>query len=442
MATSNQEGLESAMKLQAFKFSGFILKSKSSGYNEGVKFFDGMMFKVLVVAIPSLCIVLLTAWILWSEQSKRSRHANEQERLRVAMRQWEDEHRSVMVRIYRNLSLEHYLAAYRNIEALSPPPEFRSTLYREFYEALNRIAHGLLEDEFFDEAEEAFRDLQFVREYEEGARAATSRIASRRRLDSARGFLSRGIELVEEERYRDGKNELEKAQLQLDSVRLFGLDDTEAEDRKLAAALHEARYQVFMMDARHHIDQARRLFVNRVFDAVVQEMQFASGNVGRAAFFKPESDEVGALRDELQELKAQLAYEVPNSMPIFNLYRPEVMDSAAPFFVLDGYHFDLLDEEEDQIQIGLRYRMRVNEGDFNIVRYQAFLFDGRHFFNGHYLRPEEGDSSEEVQALNFIQEVPVAYRNSPVKRLDLRIYDRQNRLLSHVTRSFLPPEAN
>lgn len=403
---------------------------------KGVKFLDTMAFKIGIFAVPMLIVLVLVGLFSFRELQRREDTRAQREAAREAGFQWEEEFRSSMIRIYQNLKLNHYLAAFRNLEGMEPSVINKSKHREEFYEALNRIAQGLLDDEFLDEAEDAFRILQEVPEYEEIARVSIARIASRRRLASARQYLERSEALIQTERYRDAKAELRRAEMEFDSVALYGFDSIDEDLKKLHSLTRKAKYEVYLQDARLYIDDARKALHGRVFSKVNEAMQFAAGNVGRAAFFQPESEEVRELREDLVEIQAELSVQVPNAIPVHNRYEEERLEQRRRFFYLEGYSFDLLKSDPDKIEIGLKYRMQVPQDEFYIVRYEVFLWDGRHFFNGHYLQASDQLAPDEKKELVFRQEIPKRLRRSPIKRVDLKVYNEKNELISRVTRAF------
>lgn len=407
-----------------------------------MSFLESIWFKLIVIFVPLVIILGAGVFFVVTETMRREEALAFQEQLRIQDLEWEKQHRTSMVRIYQNLKLDHFLAAFRNFETLEAPSSSKADAHSEYYEALERTAKGLLKDEFLDEAEEAFRELQFVPEYEDEARSQIARIASLRRYESAKSFLQRGIELVEQERYRDAKGELQKAQLELDSVKLYGQDDTSEEEKKLRHYSGIAKHQVYLADARIYLDKAKRQLVQGNYDLVLNDMQYAAGNTGKAAFYNPSSPEVAEIREELLELQAELEYLVPNGIQIYNRWSENQIYTETEFFHLDGYSFEPSVEKENFLNLAMKYRMLVGEDDFYVVRYQVFLFDGRNFFNGHFLRNKDETGPKNIKEIVYVQEVPKDYRGVAVKRIDLRVYDSQNVLVSRAMRAFRAPNSN
>ena len=143
---------------------------------------------------------------MWNYQMQRAEQELRREQALNEIRAEEERIQSTLVRVYQNLRLNHFLAAHRNLEALEGIEPQDPILKRDYYDAVSRVAEGLLENNFHDESEVLFTMLANQEQYEERAREAIGLVASSRRRDSARRFLDTGKELLAQKRYRDASS--------------------------------------------------------------------------------------------------------------------------------------------------------------------------------------------------------------------------------------------
>lgn len=401
---------------------------------------DAPWFKWAIIGGTSF-IMLIIAGVFITGELIRQQRVEEANLARAEfIREYENRFRRTMVRVYQNLQLEHYLAAYEIINDLEKPPSLLDAQTREYLEVLARVGRGLLEDGFFDEAELIFLKLLNEEDYKKEARKAIDQVLSNRRLKSAREIFESAKDLVEDKEWRMAANELKKARLEFESVKLFGVDSVDSDLKELAALEREARHWVHVQEAEWELEDAKVFMKKAIYDEVQTSMSRAAKHVGRAAFFKTDSQAVERLRRELFDLEAELAYRVPNLIPMFNAYRKEELELLSDYFFLQDFSFDISDLEKGEIKIGMEYSVKSTSVDFYVVRYKMYYFDGTKFFNGHYLIPKSANSGEvEQKKLLFVQEVPEKFKGKAIKRIDLKVFDPQNRLISRINRAFKRP---
>lgn len=394
--------------------------------------FERPWFKWLSIS-TCLSLGFGIAGIFFFQEALETKEAREIRLQReVAARAYEDAFRSTMVRVYQNLRLGHFLAAYKNLDQIKPPDESLSSMHQEYFEAMSRVAIGLLENDFLDEAEKILRELQQLKEYEDLARDNLIKIASARRYESAQRFLAAGIKFLEEKKFVDAANEMRKAKLEFDSVALYQLQDVSKDLEKLTQYWSLAKFHVHREEAERAIAEATRLLKVKAFKETQHTMARAAGHVGRAAFFSSnQNTEVQKLRRLLLSLKADLAYEVPNAEPTYNIFRPDSMEKFPQFFHLKSANLSFNVNDPRDLKLELNYDMRPSSGGVYFVRYKAYFFNGKMYFNGHDI-----EGPEEFQFTDFL---PKNLQGQPIKRVDISIYDQNNLLVSRAMKAFRPP---
>ncbi|PIR23717.1 MAG: hypothetical protein COV44_01445 [Deltaproteobacteria bacterium CG11_big_fil_rev_8_21_14_0_20_45_16] len=403
------------------------------------KVFEKAWFKWASVGI-SLSFTLIVGLVFygkeWMYQAETQQRQLKKEK---TLADYEEKFRNTMVRIYQNLQLKHHLAAYNLYKELPPPPEILPNQYREYYETMERVARGLIDDEFFDESEELFEKLLHTDGYEDVARASIDKVGSHRRLESALRLLESARHLIETARYRDGANEIKKAKLEFESVRLFKLQNVDREMEELERLNRISKHFVHLDEAKWRLEDAEKLMKAKRYTEVQATMTAAADHVGRAAFFNPNSTDVAEIRQRLFDLDADLAYIVPNLIPMWNLERESELDSQNDYFFMTGYEFNLKDIQANKIDIALKFKMRARSTPYYVVRYKIYYFNGLSFFNGHFVTPKTQEKPTKEREIVFDQEIPEDYRGLPVKRIDLKVYDSANRIVSRVNRAFRRP---
>jgi len=403
------------------------------------KVFEKAWFKWASVGI-SLGFTLVIALVFYG---KEWMHQAETQQLRLkrdkAFLDYEEKFRNTMVRIYQNLQLKHHLAAYKLYQELQPPPESLPNQYREYYETMERVASGLIDDEFFDESEKLFEKLLHTDGYEDEAQESIDKVGSHRRLESALRLLGSSRHLIETTHYRDAANEIKKAKLEFESVRLFKLQNVDKEMAELEKMNRISKHYVHLEEAKWRIEDAEKMKQAKRYTDVQADMSAAAEHIGRAAFFNPNSPEVVELRQRLFEMDADLAYIVPNLIPMWNLNRESDLESQNNYFFMTGYEFDLKDIQSNKIDIALKFKMRAQSTPYYVVRYKIYYFNGLSFFNGHFVLPKRSVKSGDEREIIYDQEIPEDFRGMPVKRIDLKVYDSANRIVSRVNRAFRRP---
>jgi hypothetical protein len=348
----------------------------------------------------------------------------------------EEQFRSTLVRVYQNLRLNHFLAAHRNLEGLEELEISDPVLRREYFEAVSRVAEGLLENNYHDESELLFLRLQDQEQYEARAREAIGFVASSRRRDSARNFLSAGRELVQQKRFRDAAAELRRARLEFESVELFKVHDVSEEMKELASLLRDANYHVALAEAKTFIETAESLLETGVYLEAQTQLRRASVQLARARFHWLDSPEIEILRSKMLDIESEIAVRFPNSLPIENRYEVSRTSELEDFFVLENYNFKKL---EDRLQLELSYQMNLATYSSFIVRYQIFFFSGQHFSNGHFFTSEKNTKPGESQLVVIDQELPAHLLAQDIKTVDVRVYNPVHELVSRVTRAYRRP---
>jgi len=352
------------------------------------------------------------------------------------LRDYEDRFQSWMTRIYQNLRLQHYLAAYENARKMPRPRLDDTQRVEEFLAALQRVSAGLLEAHLLREVEEILTIMRDIDPSSEAASAALSEVESRRKLESARTHLKEAEFYIGEKAFRAAAAELQKADIELNSVQLKDMSAVMKEKDRRAALFRVARFEVLVEDANRAVEEAKLQFSLKRFEAVQKAMSQASRKIGIAAFYNRESPEVRRVRDILHNLESDLAYEIPNSMPLWNKWSKEHLGRATDFFFLNDYHFDFSKISESVVRIGLDYLRHRDEKEY-VVRYRIFFDDGTDFFNGHFLGPVPSKVLDnEMSSIVYEQKLPDRFRNRKIRRIELNVYNMDQILLSRVIRAF------
>lgn len=387
----------------------------------------------------SLGGVFLTAMIALGfvlQQKSRIDEIEERREQRLEDRRaMEDQYRLVLARVYQNLKLNHFLAAQRNLEALESIWTEDPVLIREYNEAVFRIAEGLLENGFHDEAEALFLRLQQEPAYEDRAREAMAIVASSRRRDSARRLYETGKTLLEEGRYREASAELRKARLEFDSVLLFRVHDVSEEIAALGEQLRAANYHVAVMDTQYFIDTAKGFLEQGHFDDTQAQLRRAVSQLSRARLNRPQSERITKLREQIVWIENEIAYRMPNLMPILNRLQPRAVSEVDDFFLLESYD---LQRNDERVHLQLSYQMNLERDQFFVVRYRVHFHNGLHFQNGHFFDESLQTELGVPQKIVFDQELPEHLVGLDIKSIELRVYDSRHRMLSRVLRAYRP----
>ena len=348
-----------------------------------------------------------------------------------AINAFEARSRSNLVRVYQNLKLGHFLAAYKNMEGIETPLPGFVEIYREYHEVLARIADGLIEGDFLNEADSFLLRLINVREFEDRARESQIRVASRRRWKSAGGFMAEGKKLLDLKKYQDAVAEFAKAKAEYESVKLFKIHNVDQDLATLSSLSRAARYQIFLADAQMALADAEKSLVNNFFKEAQERTQKAGGLVARAAFYGGRQEEVIQLRKKLVALEAEITFRVPNSIPIWNRIELKDIDAKNHGFFLKEASFDLKDPEKVKIQI--KYAIEIRDRSQFVIRYKAHLEDGRFFFDGKIL--DQAVVEKDVSS-SFDLKIPPEFKGRRIKKIDLQVHDGAELQFSRVQRAF------
>lgn len=393
-------------------------------------------FKWLIIGSTSTVLLIVIGSGFFREYLyQREVERLEEERFQ-AQKEYEDQFSSWMTRIYQNLKLDHFLAAYQNAKNMPKPKVNDARRIDEYLEALHRIGRGLLSSGMLRESEFVYG---MIREFDFNSAAASSaltEIESRRKMAAAKSYLAEGKRLVELKRFRNALAELQKAEIELNSVKVNNIELIKDEFEQLRDLAVVAKFYVRIEDADLRLANARVAFGRSDFKATQDEMSKAAQSVGRAAFYRPTSPEVEERRKALRNLEAELAYAIPNATPVWNLKSREMAGRDPNFFFLDSYDFGVEDPQSHTIKIGFSY-LRPRDEKVFIVRYRVTFADGRDFFNGHFLPPPADDFHDTtVLSVVYEQEVPEKYRGRPIQRIELNVFNERDEIISRVTRAF------
>ncbi len=370
---------------------------------------------------------------------KQYLHNQEVERKRQAEieaeNEYEDKFRTGMTRVYQNLKLEHYLAAYKNIEFIPQPRRTDPQRVDEYLEALTRIGRGLIESQLLKEAENIFMIVRSFEGQMPTANEALSRIESKRGIDNAKLFISQGEHLINQKKYRDANVEFHKAQLELRTVEALKFDDVKELKGRLMPQLLEAKFFTYIADAEDTLRTADAQLKARKFRKTDEALTQAAIQGGRAAYLRPEAPEVIRVRERIAEIDAELGYLLPNEVPIWNLYSKEEMSKNSHFFGLVGYELSPKVDDNGSLKIALQYLMHAEE-PFFIVRYRIYFYNNKDIFNGHFLMAEPSFSADQVRSVVYLQEIPEESRRAQVKRIEVKVFDPDDKIVSRVSRAF------
>lgn len=396
--------------------------------------FEKPWFKWVAMGSTSFLLLALLGGFALTEYLKIRAVQKEREAAKRAIIEYQDKFRNILMRIRQNLELEHYLAAYKNLEFLPGRRPNDSQMLEEYLDVLRKIGRGLLENNFLTESENVFDTIREIDPEFEGAGTALSQIESKRRLDGARFFLGQAQKMIDEKRYRDALGDLQKAETELKSVEILKFDDVEKEYSEHRRMLQIAKYWVHLEDAEKAIRDAWHQLKLSDFSKARTAITKATLLTGRASFLRPGTPEVERLRRALVDVDAEFAFLFPNAIPIWNEFK-ETDQKNENFFLLTGYHFEPLDGE-GKVKISFSYRRQPSERYF-VIRYRIFFANGKDFFNGHYLRPPQGGmNSDKELSISYIQDLPEKYKNLKVRRIELFVFNEQDRLIAKLNRAF------
>ncbi len=379
-------------------------------------------------------MAIVIAVALFFEIQRQKEAEAQQEAERQAVFEYETRIRSNLVRIYQNLKIEHYLAAYKNLEGVEVPHPRFVEIYREYHEVLYRIAKGLIESDFLNEAESLLLKLQAAREFEDRARESLIMVASRRRWKSAQSYVVEGKKYYSERRFRDAVQEYLKARAEYESVKLFKIHDVDGELAELGQLVREARYEISFGEAKSSLVEAQKSIEANFFREALDRVRKAGDMVARATYYGGKRSEVKEIRRKLVELEAELAYRVPNALPIQNLVEPAQFESAKHFFYLDSIKPEIGDPTKVNLQFS--YRLRTTSDHPFVMRTKIYLQDGRFFYEGMKIFPEEGEDQNESHSGLMIVKIPENMRGARIKKIDVQVHDQYDKRYSFVQRAF------
>lgn len=393
-----------------------------------------LLWKLAASVGGILATALVGASFLWNYQMQQAEKELRREQQRNEIRAEEERIQSTLVRVYQNLRLNHFLAAQRNLESIAGAEPQDPILKRDYYDAVSRVAEGLLENNFHDESEVLFMKLASQEQYEERAREAIGLVASSRRRDSARRFLATGKELLTEKRYRDASAELRKARLEFESVELFRIHDVSEEMKDLNAVMKVANYHVAIIEAEYFINQAEVFMEQANFLDSQSQLRRASVQLAKARFYRPGSEEeIERLRNQMIDIEHEIAVRFPNSIPIHNKYENENISEVDDYFLLTGYK---IQRSPKRVQLELSYRLNLEKEDYFVVRYRIHFHNGLHFNNGHFLKSEDQSEGEKPSVLFIDQELPEHLWSEEIKTVDIRVYNARHEMISRLTRAY------
>jgi hypothetical protein len=393
-------------------------------------------FKWVVIAVMLLTTAAIFGSGIWKEYKRQQAVIEAKVAEYRAMREYEDRFQSWMTRIYQNLRLDHFLAAYQNARKMPRPRADDAPRVEEFITALQRIFSGLLEANLIRESEEI---LEIIRELAPNSTTATdafTAVESKKRFDLARRYLKDAEVSLELKNYRGAVSDLQKADIELNAVIMADMAPVLLEKDRRASLFRIARFHVLIDEASRALAKAQSEFAAKRFETMQKAMSESSRKVGIAAFYDNESPEVRRIRDGLHDLAADLAVEIPNSMPLWNKWSREHAGRSEDFFYLVDYHFDLSKVSEHVVRIGFDYLRHRDEKEY-VVRYRIYFDDGSSYFNGHFLGPVKSKTLDtEMSSIVFEQALPEQFHKQKIRRVELTIYNTDSLLLSRVMRAF------
>jgi hypothetical protein len=354
---------------------------------------------------------------------------------RQAERDYEDKFRAAMTRIYQNLKLAHFLAAYKNLEYLPEPKKSDPLKVEEYLDVLTRVGNGLIASQLLKEAESVFVTIRSFQGQIPSAMEALGKIESKRKVESAKFFYAQGEQMLAQKRYREANLEYEKSRLEIRSIQILGFDDVSELLAKLKPKLIEARFYSLIEEAELGIKFAEKLLKDKKFRQTDEAMSQAAIILGKAAYLKPEDAKIKELRDRVYDLDGELGYLLPNKIPIWNAYSREDIGKKEHFFSLVGYELDSAVNKDHQVKIALQYLMN-SEDEFFIVRYRIYFFTGRDAFNGHFILTDSRIATDKARSVVYMQELPDDLRKAQIKRIEVKVFNQNDQLVSRVTRAF------
>ncbi|MGA0163031.1 MAG: hypothetical protein ACO3LE_02120 [Bdellovibrionota bacterium] len=396
--------------------------------------------KIALIAIGLLPLALLIVFgsnFFIERHYKLEKARQLQEEQEALQWEYEDRFRSTMVRVYQNLRLGHMLAAYRNLENFQEPPISQILLYEEYFETIERIASGLLESRFLDESEKLWQRLESIEEYQSKAEEALVRVSAFRMYQSALRYIQNGRQLLEEKLFFESVNELKKAKLELDILKQYDFLDLKEDEVRWKELYRSANYYHNHEKAKEQIDLALKALKLKDFGETQKTMYIASGHVGKMAFYSLEhknDQEVLSLRDQLYKLRDDLAYLLPNSIPIFNFFEKDNLDQFSSHFFLKSVDIKFDSNSPREIELDFDLSVQVEKSEFYVVRYKTYFFNGQVYFNSKLLRSG-------MTNLKINEALPNHLKGSKIKRVDISVYDSRHVLVSRVMQAFKKPSS-
>jgi tetratricopeptide (TPR) repeat protein len=393
-------------------------------------------FKWIVIASSLFVVFAVTGGFLFKQYLHQREIGQEIAQRKEDDWNYREKFRSAMYRIRQNLKLEHFLAAYKNLDSVPPPKRSDPLMVEEYADVLYRIGKGLFANNLLKESESVFQMVHEFQDRVPQANEALSEIESKRNLESARLHYSQGAKLFEQTRYRDAAAELQKADVELNSVQNLKFDDVTEDKVKVAAIYREARFHINLEDTEQPLKEAEQMLKFKDFKKAQSALAKAAKSIGKAAFIHPEAPQIKSLRGRLFDLDAEMGFLIPNSVPIRNNFPRELVGKTPRYFFLNDYEFTSVPDSNHFLTIGLKFERDQKEPYF-IVRYRIFFYNGEDIFNGHFLTP--GDTkpdAEGVESVIYKQELPEGLWASGVKQIEVKIFDSNDVLISQVSRAF------
>jgi hypothetical protein len=395
----------------------------------------------VLIATLSTTSVLVVGGALYLQHQEKIKQEKEEEAQKRAIFDYETRTRANLVRVYQNLRLDHFLAAYKNIEDLQTPDLRFVEVYREYHEVLQRVARGLLANDFLNEAEILLNRLRNAPEFEDGAREMLIEVASRRRWKSARANMQNAKKFLEEGRYQDAVAEFSKTKAEYQAVKLFKIHDVDAEIAELASYMRQARFFISLNESRVALSEAQKSMAGGFLKEAADRIRRSGDLVARAAFYGGLRPEVQELRRKLLEMEVELSYRFPNALPIQNRFQPAQLESLESFFFLEDAQFDV-QKFPGPIFLSLKYRYRSSAPKTFVIRYKVHLADGRFFFDGKLIETALSGGQEQRLEEVIQLEVPEIFRSQRVKKIELEVHDSKEVRYSFVKRAFRLAQAS
>ena len=92
-------------------------------------------------------------------------------------------------------------------------------------------------------------------------------------------------------------------------------------------------------------------------------------------------------------------------------------------------------DKEGYVHLGIKY-LADTTTKFFVVRYRIYFFNGTSVFNGHFLEPDPARAMDETQEILYLQEIPENLRKIPIQRLEVKIFNADDQIVSRVLRAF------